>query len=394
MKIIVLEIDALNLAYLGCYGNDWIATPNLDRLAWEGAVFDQHFAGILQADATGQPRCQYQQAIPPHSQEQKANGPDLLQTLRNNDIFIRELTLAFNQGMGGAELKACTELAAREKGLLWIHGPSLRPPWNLDEDMAGSYFDEEDPRQEGEVRENSEEELEDDEDEEAAEEQDEEYDEEVRVKSLPWLDPPEGPLTELEDMLRVQNTYAAAVTVLDAQIGRLVEALGSKGLLEQASLWITASSGLPLGEHGWLGFSDLNLHEATAHLPLLIRPPQSGLNGLRISALTQPADITATLLDYFGVLNYAASGHSLRPWLDGQIAPLRPFALSRWQPGVLAVAVRTAEWTLHRKMTEGEEKSNPQLFVRPDDRWEKNDVGGQYPEVVAELEKLLGSEPS
>ena len=44
MKIVVLEANGLHLGYLGCYGNDWVATPNLDRLASEGAVFDAHFA--------------------------------------------------------------------------------------------------------------------------------------------------------------------------------------------------------------------------------------------------------------------------------------------------------------------------------------------------------------
>ena len=44
MKIIVIEVTGLHLGYLGCYGNDWVATPNLDRLAVEGIVFDWHFA--------------------------------------------------------------------------------------------------------------------------------------------------------------------------------------------------------------------------------------------------------------------------------------------------------------------------------------------------------------
>ena len=33
VTILLLDIPGLNLAYLGCYGNDWVATPNLDRLA-------------------------------------------------------------------------------------------------------------------------------------------------------------------------------------------------------------------------------------------------------------------------------------------------------------------------------------------------------------------------
>src|SRR5262245_40945850 len=44
MKILLLHVNGLHLGYLGCYGNDWVQTPNLDRLAAEGIVFDQHIA--------------------------------------------------------------------------------------------------------------------------------------------------------------------------------------------------------------------------------------------------------------------------------------------------------------------------------------------------------------
>ena len=44
MKALVIVANGLHLGYLGCYGNDWVATPNLDRLAAEGIVFDQHLA--------------------------------------------------------------------------------------------------------------------------------------------------------------------------------------------------------------------------------------------------------------------------------------------------------------------------------------------------------------
>ena len=43
-KVLVLAVRGLHLGFLGCYGNDWVATPTLDRLAAEGVVFDLHFA--------------------------------------------------------------------------------------------------------------------------------------------------------------------------------------------------------------------------------------------------------------------------------------------------------------------------------------------------------------
>src|SRR5271165_5925073 len=43
MNVIVVVCNSLHLGFLGAYGNAWIETPNLDRLASEGIVFDHHF---------------------------------------------------------------------------------------------------------------------------------------------------------------------------------------------------------------------------------------------------------------------------------------------------------------------------------------------------------------
>src|SRR5262249_58329401 len=46
MKVSLIMADGLQLAALGAYGNDWLATPNIDRLAAQSVVFDQHFADV------------------------------------------------------------------------------------------------------------------------------------------------------------------------------------------------------------------------------------------------------------------------------------------------------------------------------------------------------------
>ena len=47
MKTIFLVMDSLNRHYLNCYGDGRVKTPNLDRLADRGIVFDSHYAGSL-----------------------------------------------------------------------------------------------------------------------------------------------------------------------------------------------------------------------------------------------------------------------------------------------------------------------------------------------------------
>jgi arylsulfatase A-like enzyme len=43
MNVIVIINDSLRWDYLGCYGNNWIKTPNIDKLASESAVFDYFY---------------------------------------------------------------------------------------------------------------------------------------------------------------------------------------------------------------------------------------------------------------------------------------------------------------------------------------------------------------
>ncbi len=43
MNVVVVVCNSLHLGFIGAYGNAWIETPNLDRLAAEGIVFDHHF---------------------------------------------------------------------------------------------------------------------------------------------------------------------------------------------------------------------------------------------------------------------------------------------------------------------------------------------------------------
>ncbi|MHC4873712.1 MAG: sulfatase-like hydrolase/transferase, partial [Planctomycetota bacterium] len=47
MRTIFVIMDSLNRHYLNCYGADWVKTPNLDRLAEKGVVFDNHWSGSL-----------------------------------------------------------------------------------------------------------------------------------------------------------------------------------------------------------------------------------------------------------------------------------------------------------------------------------------------------------
>ena len=133
MKIIVLEACGLHLGYLGCYGNDWVATPNLDRLATEGIVFDNHIADQpeLRATTPWQERSvgtgRYALPGQPVTASKLARMPRVVRC-ESLTTFADEAL----QAMGGKD------------AWLWIEGPSLLPPWNMDDEMLDAYFDEDD----------------------------------------------------------------------------------------------------------------------------------------------------------------------------------------------------------------------------------------------------------
>ncbi|HET6573695.1 MAG TPA: hypothetical protein VFG68_08855, partial [Fimbriiglobus sp.] len=53
MNVVIIALRGCPVAALGPYGNEWIATPNLDRLAAEGVVFDRHVSDCPDPTAAG-----------------------------------------------------------------------------------------------------------------------------------------------------------------------------------------------------------------------------------------------------------------------------------------------------------------------------------------------------
>ena len=42
-NVVFIMLDSLQFNHLVCYGNDWIKTPNIDRLAREGTLFENAY---------------------------------------------------------------------------------------------------------------------------------------------------------------------------------------------------------------------------------------------------------------------------------------------------------------------------------------------------------------
>src|SRR5262249_40666480 len=163
------------------------------------------------------------------------------------------------------------------------------------------------------------------------------------------------------------------------------------GLLDQMLLLVTADRGLPLGEHGIVGEFRPWLHDELIHLPLLVRLPGAAEAGRRVFALTQPVDLPPTLLESFGLPAPEVHGHSLLPLARGETEQVRAYACSGLRLGdAVEWALRTPEWGFLLPVRPAPDPTRrPQLYVKPDDRWEVNNVLQHHLELGEHLEQVL-----
>jgi arylsulfatase A-like enzyme len=153
---------------------------------------------------------------------------------------------------------------------------------------------------------------------------------------------------------------------------------------------VTADSGLALGEHGFIGPGLPWPAETVSQVPLIVRLPGGAAAGSRVPALTQSVDLAPTLAAWFEVPLPDAHGHDLGPLIRGDAETVRPYAVSWNLVGARAGrALRTPEWSfVLPAVTEGE--ATARLYVRPDDRWEVNDVRQHHLEWTEALERTCG----
>src|SRR5260370_1967169 len=139
MKILVLHVNGLNLGYLCCYGNDWVRAQNLDRLAAEGIVFDQHLADCPRLSRRSSFTGRY--SIP--SPDGQVSGQE---SLLLTDILdaqgVPQVVMDGQEKSAKAMVDSVRKRLERfgERGLLWLDWPALAPPWKVPEEFLAEYF--------------------------------------------------------------------------------------------------------------------------------------------------------------------------------------------------------------------------------------------------------------
>ena len=192
------------------------------------------------------------------------------------------------------------------------------------------------------------------------------------------------------ELLRLRRTYAGTVTLVDRWLGELFDALRRQGRMDDTLLVFTSDQGEPLGEHGYVRRFRPWLYEELIHTPLIVRMPGGQFGGRRHQALVQTVDLLPTILSALGLPpSEQAHGHDLLPLIRGEQTKVRDYACMGMD--VEEFAIRTHHLAPDRP-GRGRPRRSPEtaeLYRKPEDRWDQNNVIEQYPEVAEHLELTL-----
>jgi hypothetical protein len=379
-NVICIVVDRLHAGMVGAYGNGWIRTRRIDRLACESFVFDQAYVprpelpaiydGYWRGDASVIAGAALASATLPATLRQSGwlaslmtDEPvvaELADSIGFAEKFLHPAEAAKSLAVELAETQMARVLRSardwldqtREPFCLWVHLQGMASPWDAPWEYRAGYADEEDPDPPTFV--------------------------EVPNRQLPENHDP-------DELLGIQQAYAGQVSLLDDSLEPICDWLSSDPRAASTLFCLISARGFPLGEHLRVGACDEALYNETLQVPWLVRFPD-GLGRLeRTQALVRPADLSAAILDWLGLNSDSQAGRgSLLDLIRGQTRTWRDclrFATSSEQ------AIRTPAWYL--RVPSG---GLPELYAKPSDRWEVNEVAKLLPDVVTGLQSVLAAD--
>jgi len=385
---ICLVVDGLRASALGAYGNTTYPTPQLDSLASRALVVDWLWADSPYLPHFYRSAWQGLHALRPDvAGEQKSvlaqlQRAGVRQWLVTDDSWLIDHaeklpfdeTLLIENGarhaasqledtaLGRFFTEAIEELHQWRadvddvSSMGWLHCRGMVGPWDAPQELRDNLLDDEDP------------------------------------PAPEFVEPPTA-LREIDDpdvLLAHRVAYAAQIAVLDACVGAFVRAVEEAFENRETLITLAGSRGFALGEHGSIGTDCAELYSERLHLPWFLSPCGNTAPLPRLATLAQPADLGATLLDWLcgGETAVQSDGISYLPLLTHGVGNPRQLVIAAGDKEERAI--RTPAWML----TQGHSKEQSvELYTKPDDRWERNDIAALCPEVVQQLsEELAGSQ--
>ena len=177
--------------------------------------------------------------------------------------------------------------------------------------------------------------------------------------------------------------YYAIITHLDAQIGRILDALDASGKGDNTMVIFTSDQGLAVGQHGLLGKQ--NLYDHSLRVPFILAGP--GIpKGKRNDALFNLQSLFATTCEMAGVpVPVTVQFPSIVPLITGAKKQLHDALYGAFLDRQRAV--RTGRWKLIRTL-----KANQvQLFDVKKDPWEQRNLASdpRHARTLAIMDRRL-----
>ena len=293
LNLVIVTLDTTRADRIGAYGSRDVETPAFDRLAAEGALFEQ---AVSVAPLT----------LPAHSSIFTGKFPPEHGVRDNGGFFLGadQLTLA----------EILKDRGYRTGGFVAAY--VLAGKWGINQGFD-TYFDDFDLSG---VRAVSLSAI-------------QRPANEVLDKALPWIEQskrtpffawihlydPHGPYRPPEPFATKYkgHPYNGEIAFADSQIARLVSTLQSQGLYDRTVIVVIADHGESLGDHGESAHGFF-VYNSVTHVPLVIRTPFSSTGHRRIADPVRSVDIMPTVLDLLAAPAAGGiSGISLVPLLTG-----------------------------------------------------------------------------
>ena len=180
----------------------------------------------------------------------------------------------------------------------------------------------------------------------------------------------------------LRHGYFAAVSYVDAQIGKVLDALEELGMSEDTIVIVWGDHGWHLGDHAiWGKHSNF---ERSARSTLILKAPMLKLKAGPTDAIVETVDLYPTLVDLCGYpIPKPLTGSSLRPVLENARHPGKEAAFTYWRGGT---SMRTDRYRLVMY-----KKGKPQyeLYDHQTDPNEINNIADKQMERVRAMLPLL-----
>ena len=202
------------------------------------------------------------------------------------------------------------------------------------------------------------------------------------------------------------DSYDDCIADLDEQVGKLIDALDRRGILEHTWLIVVSDHGESFGEHSNIFCHGASLFDTEVRVPLLIIPPSKmrTATGLAVRDPVSLRDIAATIVELAGLAtgspfpgdsltrfwkNPSPASGGAQPASLSELVPNDPNNRSYWGlPASLPprASLKDSEWSYMRREVEVGE----QLYHLTDDAREQHNLA-QDPSVQDTLRRLRAS---